>query len=286
MTFLECKYSNFLRTLPSLPEGNLSALAAVATVVEAGVSHLFSNPVNVVAINTTDLNEVLVACALLLRTGAVASGKARAALDMFLSQRYVVKPDSYQFLPQVLFSQLEIFQRIMTKSASRNFVDASVTSERNGWELRRVTISQIDAQSWAETRLTVVEVDSGKLWLRNILPSISSPTSVTFACVSDISCDSLFVFSRESILTKVYMNATFHLERAIASQSSYHYTLSLDECDRWSPSFPVSGKLQITATAKLAYSEESPKNKNYVFDKEMLSCVPPARPGNPSCLIV
>ena len=293
MNFLQHKYSNFMRALPTLGDNGISSLSSIGTVVEAGISHLFSNPVNVVVVHSGahDPNAVLLICSLLLRAGAVHSGKAVPALELFLSQRYVVRPVVDTFLPRILYSQLKIFETIMTRSASRNFLEASSASDQGLWQLRRLVISQVDAQTLTDIRLTVVEIDSGKLLARNIAPNVLSPSSVSFQRPVNLGSDTLFVFTTidNHVLLKAYMNTSFHLERAVASQSTYQYVLGFDDCDCWDSRLSgLSGRIQVVASLESAVEETKETNVPYVYDKDLLACSPPSsteqRDGN--CLIV
>jgi hypothetical protein len=293
MNFLQLKYSNFLRALPTLADNAITSLSSIATVVEAGISHLFSNPVNVVVVlsGAVDPNAVLLICALLLRAGAVHSGRAKPALELFLSQRYVVRPDMPTFLPRILHSQLKIFETIMTKSASRNFLEACSASDQGLWQLRRVVISHVDAQSLTDIRLTVVDIDSGKLLARNISPNVLSPSSLSFQSLINLGPDTLLVFTTidNHVVLKAYMNASFHLERAIASQSTYQYVLGFEDCDCWDPRLSgLSGRIQVVASLESRSEETKASNVHHVYDKDLLACSPPASTdqGDSNCLIV
>ena len=280
--FLESKYSNFLKSLPSLPTGEVASLGTVATIVESAVVHLFSNPVNVVSVNTPmgDSNSMLLICALLLRTGAARS--AQAAVDMYLSQRFLVYPDAQKLFPATLMSQLKIFETIMIRSASREFMSALVSDSR--FSVKRVVISQLDASQFLDLRLAVVEVESGRVFSHNITPS-SSGSSLTYICNVNVSEDTLFVLtdSQDRPVAKFYMHAKFHLVKNIASQSSYHFVVH--EVDRWSSRLE-SARIEVWAAVSDPDSPRDSKPSLPHIDKDLLSLPPAVSTRDSSCLIV
>lgn len=280
--FLESKYSNFLKSLPSPRCGEICPLSTLATIVESAVVHLFSNPVNVVCINTPvgDSNATLIACGLLLRTGAARS--ATAAVNMYLKQRYLVHPEAEKFIPSTLFSQLKIFETIMVRSASKELVSAQ-SSDRQ-YMIKRIVVSQLDASQNLDLRLAVVEIESGKIFAHNIYPS-SSASSLTFLCNCTVAEDTLFVLSDGSgrPVAKFYMNAKFHLEKIVASQSGYHYVVSC--YDKWTPRLD-SVRVEVTASLTEPDSPGDRKLTNSLIDKELLLLPPGGSTRDSSCLIV
>ena len=280
--FLEAKYANFLRQLPALDSGVIPSFTMLSSIVEGAVIHLLSNPVNVVVINSPpgDMNAVLLICALLIRTGAVTSGKASAALDVYLSRRYVIGPDVSQVLSRNLYSLLKTFETIMTRSPQ----PVSVS-----WSLRRVVISQLDTSAFVDLRLAVVDVGSGKVFNQNVSPSISV-SSITFLCPCNITSDTLLVFTDSAAgnpVMKVYVNPMFHFQRTLASQSTYTYVLYSDDCDQWTTRMAsFSARIEIFAT-NVVESTDSVKLGIDMIDKEMLSLPPSlSRRDSTSCAIV
>lgn len=290
-SFLESKYSNFLRHLPILEPGIIPSLSSLATVIEGAVFHLFCNPVNVVSVSAPsgDMNAVLVICALLLRTGAVPYGSATQSLQIYLSQRYVIAPHMSRIVSKNQLSQLRIFERIITRAANRNLLESISASAMQLWQLKRVVISQLDASVFLDLRLTVLDVESGKILAQNVSPS-SSGTSLTFLCPTGLKSDSLFVFTESgsgSVVFKLYVSSTFHFERTLASQSSYHYVVSSDDCDHWTRRFSnVSARIEITASTDESDFAGGMKPGSDFIDKELLALPPGVSRRDSSCLIV
>lgn len=285
-TYLESQYSNFLKHLPSPADGQLVPLSTLSTIVETAVHHLFSNPVNIVSINTPggDANSVLIVCALLLRTGAVHPPTAENAVRHFARQRFTSPPSLNMILPNLLLVQLRIFESIMTKQASREFLADS--SSR--FALKRVSLSHFDSEKFSDIRLSVVDVDSGTVVADSVTPSVSTH-GLTFVCSPWIGSDSLFVFKEvhgDTPLFKLYMHAGFHLKRAVASTSVHHYVSNTDSCDHWSERTKgLSARIEVAATPEDSDSESKPKFDEFI-DRQLLSLPTMYAPAPSGCFIV
>ena len=275
-TFLEDKYSNFLKNLPSVSSCEILPLASVTTIVESAVFHMFSNPVNVISINTPegDCNSVLLVCAILLRTGAVRPLTAAAALRHYLSTRYVVTPDADRILPKCLMSQLRIFEQIMARNASTEFLKSLSSSTQSQFSLKRVTLSHFNAEAFTDLRLSIVDVETGKVHTSGVAPSATS-SSLTFLCPSKLGQDTLFVFedgAADLPLFKLYVHSVFHLQKDIASTCTHHFVTSTDVCDHWtSRTRGVGARIEVTATATDSSDlSVEPKNVIEEVDRELL----------------
>ena len=285
-TYLESQYSNFLKHLPSPADGQVVPLSTLSTIVDTAVQHLFSNPVNIVSINTPggDANSVLIVCALLLRTGAVHPPTAENGMRHFARRRFTSSPSLNMILPNLLMTQLRIFESIMTKQASREFL---ADSSRK-FALKRVSLSHFDSEKFSDIRLSVVDVASGKVVADTITPSVSTH-GLTFVCSPCIGSDSLFVFKQvqgDAPLFKLYMHAGFHLTRPVASTSVYHYVSNTDSSDHWSARTKgISARIEVVATPLENNSESKPKRDEFI-DWELLNLPTMYAPAPSGCFIV
>jgi hypothetical protein len=280
--FLQEKYSNFLKTLPQLEQTELSPLSLILSIAESAAAHHFSNPVNVVCLVTPmgDPNAVLLMCAILLRVGSVYPRTAVNALDLFVKQRFSIEPDRDSLLPKCLESQLDIFERIMTRTAEHPALTLPQMF------MKRVVLSNLDTESVSNLQLAIVDVESGEIREENISAS-ASPTSLTFVCTSPMGDDTLFVFSQEEqILSKLYVNSKFHFSRMIASSSSFHHVSSFERCDHWADRFRrSSARIEIVVGSVSEFPSESKPSQSRK-DKTLLSVPPFHRTEEGNCLLV
>lgn len=286
--FLEAKYSNFLRRLPQLDPGSICSVSVILSIVESAARHLFSNPVNVVSVIATpgDPCGVLIACAILLRVGIVYPRTSGKAIDHFLKQRFAIEPYRESLLPKCLESQLGIIETIMT----RKLEPADIVSH---WYLKRVVLSNFDPESFLDLKLLVIDIDSGEVVGESISASATA-SSLTFICTAiSMRGDALFILLiDDEVVSKLYVNPDFHFERVIASNSSFHYVSSTEQCDHWADRrFSLSrssARIEIVASQNPEV-DAKPGSVAHRIDKSLLQIPSFAiqnRPSNPNCLIV
>jgi hypothetical protein len=280
--FLESKYSNFLKHLPSPNPSEISPLATVSAIVETAVQHLFSNPINVVSISAPpdDVMSILVISCLLLRTGVVNPPTALKALKHMSTQRYSNRPSPERLLPKCLLSQLGIFEQIMTRPASKERIIG-----RDQFWFKRVVISNFDAEGFSDLRLSLCDVETGEVIVEDVSPSVST-NSITFIGKGSLGSDTVMVLSGSDgdVVLKTYFHSGFHLERALASTSTYHYITSTDDCDHWSGKLKnVTARIEILASSDGQHINIDEKNIN----RDLLFLPPTySKQSSNCCLIV
>ena len=250
-SFLDQKHSSLLKSLAVPYTNEILPLAALNSIVDSAVRHLFSNSASVVSVNTPagDSTPVLVLVCLLIRTGAVSPPTASRALSYLLKQRYVITPATETVLSASQYSQLKIFEKIMTtRSAPPDWLGTLDLNQK--WTLRRVTLSQFDASKFSDLLLTVVDVSTGTVFGRDLAASVSSG-SVSFSVACKIGSDTFLVFTDSGTGKRQfahYFNSNFHLVRSIAMKTTFNHVSTTDDSEHYSTRMKgVGARLEVLA---------------------------------------